>query len=255
MSFRDAVKLILTKNRSGDAKIYLRPIKRTVTIRRGTTDLQCLEKVFLADEYHSPFQLSPRLIVDGGANVGMATLFFAHQYAHARIVAIEPEHDNFQILKKNCGNLPNVTLIQAALWSQRDATLDIHSRDAEAWAFWGGREIALDSQASTAISTITGPELLSRFDAEQIDLLKLDIEGSERDLFSKGTEEWLDRIQIIAIELHDRYLEGCAQAFYSALMARKFVQEIREARISSQNLTPAKGTGARASRLDRRESS
>src|SRR2546429_507638 len=77
MPLRDAVHLALTQNSPGETRIYLRPISKKIAIRRQTTDLRCLEKVFIAREYNSPFKLCPKIIVDAGANVGMATLFFA----------------------------------------------------------------------------------------------------------------------------------------------------------------------------------
>src|SRR5215831_10475567 len=80
MPARDILKLDFHERREGIAAIYLKPLNRSVSIRRGTTDLECLIKVFLYEEYLSPFEMSPRVIIDAGANIGMATLFFAHRY-------------------------------------------------------------------------------------------------------------------------------------------------------------------------------
>ena len=70
-------------------------------------------------------------------------------------------------------------------------------------------------------------DILHHYDASRIDLLKLDIEGSELELFGKETANWLDRVEIIAVKLHDRFRPGCAHALYSSLAPRTFVQEIR----------------------------
>jgi len=225
MSLWDAIKLTLAGERPGEARIHLRPIGRTVVIRRNTTDLLCLEQVFLENEYQSPFELTPRVIIDAGANVGMATLFFAHRYPEARIVALEPEPMNFQMLSRNCRDLPNVTLIKAALWSQT-SDLTLHNKGTGAWRVYVTDEHS-EFDGAAVVSGITIPEILRCIKCDRVDLLKLDIEGSERQLFSKGAGEWLDQVHHIVIELHDRYLQGCAQAFYKALMSRSFVQEIR----------------------------
>ena len=74
MPLRDAVHLAFTEHSPGEIQIYPGPIARDVVLRRQTTDVQCLEKVFIGSEYHSPFKLSPQVIVDAGANVGMATI-------------------------------------------------------------------------------------------------------------------------------------------------------------------------------------
>jgi hypothetical protein len=48
-----------------------------------------------------------------------------------------------------------------------------------------------------------------------IDILKVDIEGSEKEVF-ENSSTWIDRIRVIVIELHDRYKKGCSQAVWRA---------------------------------------
>jgi hypothetical protein len=74
------------------------------------------------------------------------------------------------------------------------------------------------------VGTVTVDELSNRLGGH-IDLLKLDIEGSERELFSENVS-WLDQVGEIVIELHDCYRPGCAKAFYSAVASKWFLQEI-----------------------------
>lgn len=61
--------------------------------------------MLLNAEYAWDTAVRPRVIVDAGANIGLASLFFANKYADAKIIAIEPEEHNFKILKK-IGVLP-----------------------------------------------------------------------------------------------------------------------------------------------------
>lgn len=129
-----ALRLSFPRAKPRELGIYLTPIKRKVFLRRRTSDVPCLQNVFLDQEYKTPFQVDPKVIIDGGANIGMTTLFFSQKYPRAKIVAIEPETSNFEILKKNCSGLPNVALINAALWSTEQ---DFVVRDSttEKWAF------------------------------------------------------------------------------------------------------------------------
>jgi FkbM family methyltransferase len=184
-----------------------------------------MEQVFLAKGYENPFPGTPRVIVDAGANIGMATLYFARTFPGAKIIAIEPEPSNFALLQMNCGSLENVTLIQGALWPT-SGTLVIEDESAEKWAMRVTDDAGLSGPAK-AVCALTIPEILKRFAITQIDLLKLDIEGAERDLFLGRPQDWLGQIGMIAIELHDRYRPGCAQALYAALNGRGFAQEIR----------------------------
>jgi hypothetical protein len=60
-------------------------------------------------------------------------------------------------------------------------------------------------------------------DADRIDILKLDIEGAELEIFS-GPCEWLSKVAILLIELHDRVAPGCSLTFYSALARYDFTE-------------------------------
>lgn len=58
--------------------------------------------------------------------------------------------------------------------------------------------------------------LLADYQVAQIDLLKVDIECSEIEVFA-GAAAWIDRVGVILIELHDRFKRGCALSFYTAV--------------------------------------
>jgi hypothetical protein len=67
---------------------------------------------------------------------------------------------------------------------------------------------------------------MSECDCENIDLLKLDIEGAEREIFGASDLDWMARTNAIIIELHDRFRPGCEAAFFSA--ARRFGFEVTQ---------------------------
>ena len=57
----------------------------------------------------------PRFIIDGGANVGYASVFFANRYPNVeKILAIEPEIENFTMLKYNTQYYPQVESVESA---------------------------------------------------------------------------------------------------------------------------------------------
>jgi len=223
MKGSDAMRLALLEDAPQKIEIFLTNIGKGISLRGNSTDVACFEKVFLGNEYRLPYELSPRLIIDAGANVGMATLYFASRYPNATVVAIEPELSNFRMLQRNCAGLDNAVLVRAALWPD-NGKLKINSSN-EAWAF-SVSEIG-SSATSSEVPAITIDDLLRRFDVSKIDLLKLDIEGAELELFSRAAANWIDRVEHIAIELHDRIRPGCAQAFYSSLASREFLQEVK----------------------------
>jgi len=216
-----------TRDRS-ELLLALTPIGRRVTVRANTSDLACLEKVFIGQEYQlpaglhpeSPFQ--PRLIVDAGANIGMATLYFAHAFPSAKIVAVEPETSNFELLRRNSAGIPNLSLKQAALWPS-ETTLQLADPMADNWSF----SVQPAVTDSPTVPAVTLPQILAESGEDRIDLLKLDIEGAERELFSESCEEWLPKVGMIVIELHDRFASGCSEAFYSHMRRRPFTEESR----------------------------
>jgi FkbM family methyltransferase len=232
MPFRDAWNLERNYQGSGTARAFLYPSQRHISLRLGTSDFDCLKQVFLNGEYDTPFKISPKFIVDAGANVGMATLFLAAKFPGAQIFSLEPEASNFKMLQQNCSGLPNVTLLQAALWPS-SGTVFIQDTGADKWSF-----TVTNSQnqqhSSGGLPAVSLPELMAKAGSNQIDYLKLDIEGAELELFSESTESWLNNVGVIAIELHDKFRKGCAQAFYSAISKRPFIQEIRSENIFIQ---------------------
>jgi FkbM family methyltransferase len=224
--FKDAFRVALAEGKNGEIQLRAPFSGRPVTLRTGTSDLTCFEKVFLTEEYRSPFPAEPKIIVDAGANIGMATLFYSQAYPQARILSIEPESSNFNMLVKNCGYLPNVTLVQGALWCE-ERDLLVENPNAEKWAFSVVESHSSSRPESRKVAALTIPGILKRLGASHIDILKLDIEGAEHELFRNGTEAWLDAVRQIVIEFHDRFRPGCAQGFYAALGRRPFVQETR----------------------------
>ena len=57
-----------------------------------------------------------------------------------------------------------------------------------------------------------------------MDLLKIDIEGAETEVFGDACHRWLGGVSAIVIELHDWFRPGCAAAFYRAVSQYSFVQ-------------------------------
>jgi FkbM family methyltransferase len=221
MPIMDALRLERSRNRHG--RIEVTAEQQRITLRGNTTDIRCFEKVFLHRDYFCPFPLKPKIIVDAGANTGLSSLYFAVTYPDAMILAIEPEAENFHLLKHNCAGIDRVKPLRGALWSSQGEVSVTESFDGGAWAFSVEREgkPSLDMVPSYSV-----PQLIKMTGANQIDLLKLDIEGSEKNLFA-GNTDWLDDVAVIVIELHDRLIPDCARIVYQKLVDRPFQQEIR----------------------------
>lgn len=62
---------------------------------------------------------------------------------------------------------------------------------------------------------------MDEYDLDFIDILKMDIEGSEKNVF-ENAKDWIDKVGMITVELHDRICMGCSRAFY--LASREFTR-------------------------------
>jgi FkbM family methyltransferase len=175
-------------------------------------------KVFISEEYSLP-DCRPQFIIDAGANVGISAVYFAYRYPEATIFCIEPEASNAAQLRKNTAAYPNIRLIQGALWS-RNARLTITNPEAEKVSF-----VTTDAATTVGRDSIPGftvADLLAQSGHQQIDILKIDIEGSEAQVFAGDVDPWLAKVRVLLIELHENKAPGCGRTFFSAVTRHPF---------------------------------
>src|SRR5216684_3409159 len=196
--------------------------KTPLQIRAGTEDAIVFQQVFFERQYDLDLALQPKLIIDGGAHVGCATRFFASKYPDAIVVAIEPESTNFRLLKGNVDGCPNVLPIRAALWGT-PTVLNIVDPHSASWAF------RMEESNGEGIATTLGltvDELLAWSASSSIDILKLDVEGAEREIFSSDCTHWMGAVSAMIIELHDRFVAGCREALERATAGFEFTESV-----------------------------
>ena len=160
------------------------------------------------------------LIVDGGGYIGTAAIIFAKQYPEATIVTIEPSAANFALLQKNVAAYPNIVPMNRALDS-KPGVLRMYDHGTGAWGFSAIKPKNTDEGGVlNEIECITIPDILAETGKQGIDILKVDIEGGELSLLS-GDLAWLDSTDAMVIELHDRIVSGCTEAYEAATSGRE----------------------------------
>lgn len=181
-------------------------VEHPLFLRLRTSDAEVFRDTFLTKEYYYPTPFSPRTIVDVGANCGMTSVFYANQYPDATIVAVEPEASNYAALVRNTCSYSNIVPIRGALWSS-DGQVEVFPPWPywKRWGKWGFR--VRDGNGCRALTLTT---LMREFGMETVDILKIDVEGAEREIFSSC--DWIDKVRMLAIELHDREHPGCSEA-------------------------------------------
>lgn len=158
-----------------------------------------------------PIHFTPRTIVDAGANVGFASLRFAREFPTAAILAIEPAQQNQVQLRKNCYDYPNIFVECSALWP-RSGQVRIRTMNVAHNAY----EMVEDPQGDILALGMT--DLMAKHQLDRIDLLKIDIEGTEKLLFDDPrAREWLACVGMLLIETHDRSVPGCSASLLRAI--------------------------------------
>ncbi len=172
-----------------DQKIYMRP---------WTGDFATLRQVIWDKEYD--FNLDEvQSVIDLGANIGISTLVLANKFPEAHVIALEPEKNNFQLLQLNTSTKKNIKILNAAVWYQ-DGKVNIIDDTVKSNEF----KVTNSSKSikNEMIESISISSLMNRFNFLKIDLLKIDIEGAEEDIFVKGDLSWLSKIRCCIIEIH-----------------------------------------------------
>lgn len=192
----------------GTVELHPASLEWPVQLRLHTTDTDIYEQVLTRREYGVFDDLNPRLIVDCGANVGYSSAYFLSRFPDASLIAVEPFPANADLCRRNLAPYGDrAKVLQAAVWgADTDLVLDnVHA--SHEWA------VTVRPAEAGETAAVRGLSLPSLTDGD-IDLLKIDIEGSELELFGAAADAWLPRVRNIAIELHG---PACRDAFFARM--------------------------------------
>jgi FkbM family methyltransferase len=183
------------------------PIGKYVIDSSNLSELRGLKtEIFTRNIYEINLTSPAPLIIDAGAHVGLATLFFKTRYPHSRIIAVEPHPENVRHLDHNIwfNKLTNLTVVEAALGSHPGETDLYFDNSGDHWFSAAGftRGAWDHSQTSAAVRVPVIP--LDALIAEPVDLLKMDIEGAEVDVLRASKK--LHLINNLIIELHPPHI-------------------------------------------------
>ena len=198
------------------SKRRLKGILHPIDLSNYTADVTTLFQIMFNNEYGIADKIDPSSIIDCGANIGLSAVWFANTFPNARIIAIEPDVNNFVYLQKNAKNYPNITCLNKAVWAY-ETSVSIIDKGTGNWSFQTQESKIKTKDDTIAISI---PKVMDEFKIDYIDILKIDIEGAEKELFSKNYESWISNIGVIAIELHDNIDENISSLFYNAISKR-----------------------------------
>ena len=182
---------------------------------RETGDVATFWQIFCREIYR--VKPSDRLIVDAGANIGAFSLYALRNSAQASVIAIEPAPDSCDRLRamlRAHGMESRCTLHEAALGaSPGQTTIQLE----------GGSQFRRSGVAGHQVPMVTLDSLIPP--EAIVDLLKIDVEGAEYDVFQSAPPELLRRIRRIVMEYHP---VGPAEAAVDPLVAAGFTVTRRQ---------------------------
>jgi FkbM family methyltransferase len=175
----------------GDLQLFYR-------LNRG--DMQSIREVWIDECYRLPFDLVPTRVVDLGANIGLTSLWFAHRYGCATIIAVEPSPSNARLTRMNLErNGVKAEVVEAA----------VGPHDGTGFFAAVGADSNLGRLEATgrAVPIVSMATLLAKLpEGTDVDLLKLDIEGGEEALLKENVA-WLHRVKSIIAEFHPEVID------------------------------------------------
>lgn len=182
------------------------------------TELDILEEIGLEDEYQPADAIPAETIVDLGASVGLATLRLLSSHPNARVVAVEADPVLIPRLRANVAGLP-VTVVHAAV-AAKSGERQFFRSDMDSWG--NSLDNTSGTQTAVAVSALSLGDLLDQQGIDKVDLLKLDVEGAEWEIFEASLDP---RVAAIVGEVHGR--EGKEpEAFLRGLASEMEVETI-----------------------------
>jgi FkbM family methyltransferase len=173
--------------------VRLRSLGR-VALRSHSSDIVVLGELIEGGFYEPLAGAAPagvQTIVDLGANTGLAARWLLRRFPGARLVAVEPQDGNLAVLRRNLDGAPASVLGACVGATARRVTM-VGARE-------DGFRMSDGGEGDTAV--ITMGDVLDELGGDRIDVLKVDIEGAEEELFA-DCAAWIDRVGVLSVECH-----------------------------------------------------
>ncbi len=174
--------------------------------RQGTSDFAILNEITIFKEYFNPefFELDEgSVVVDFGGQAGAFSTYVAYSYK-CKILTFEPDRENFNLLKENIrlNKLNDYVKVFNLAVSNKSGKIKFftsdHSNKGVHSSFYRG------GNTETSVDAISLEDILRKTKIDQIDFLKMDIEGGEHELIKPQNENFFKKVKSMALEFHSQ---------------------------------------------------
>ncbi|MEM6635718.1 MAG: FkbM family methyltransferase [Pseudomonadota bacterium] len=199
----------------------------TLRIRPRTPDLR-VARTSLGGEFAALTTLLPvnasGVIIDAGGYIGTASLAMARMFPQAKVITLEAASENYQLALDNTRDLDRIEVRHTAVVAEGGPeTLALRNRGTAEWGFSVALGPTSDNPIVEEVPALSMQKLLEELDSADILALKMDIEGAEKALLEQAPD-WLDKVPILMIELHERIVPGCEEVFWQANTERTVIR-------------------------------
>jgi len=185
-----------------------------LTLRLGSSDVDVYDQLIRGTYVPMLHLPGVRTIVDLGSNIGLVAAYFLTNYPDSRLLAVEADPSNFALCRTNLERYgKRVQAVNAAIWSSNGQVQLKRFRD-----YYATQTEPVDNSSAVIVPAQDMQTLLAAFTIDTIDLLKVNIEGAELELF-RSRVDWLNRVNSVVIELHGA---ECEKAFFDALTEYRY---------------------------------
>lgn len=191
--------------------IHIKGLIYPIHLRNIPDDYSVFTQIFVDEEYDVELHHEVKNIIDCGANIGLATLYFIKKYPNCNIICIEPDVSNFEMLQKNTQNYKNVNCLNNAVWHVNKKLTLTNPELGKSGLRVG--ELSRESQSS--IEGITISKIMKDSGMKTVEILKLDVEGSEKNILLYSDINYKELVKNIFVEIHENMYQGLREEIIS----------------------------------------
>lgn len=194
------------KSKGVFVKVRVPNLPNVIFLRNKTYDIHIFYQIFVKEDMEFNYSDSISTIMDCGANIGLSTLYFKRRFPHAKIISIEPEKRNYELLIKNTRYYSNIYTLQNGVYGE-DCNLQVIDIG-EGESSYRTLTINNHEKMLHTIPCLSINSVMNEFELNKIDILKMDIEGSEKQCLLSPKTEWLKKTKFFLVEIHEAIYPG-----------------------------------------------
>ncbi len=173
--------------------VKLRNVSYPIHIRPGTRDTHTIINNIVREEYGKLTNVtSPKWMIDAGAYIGDTTAYFLSRFPDLKVIALEPNPPSHEMAKLNLEPYGKRAILEKK---------GLYITNGIA-CFSGDSTGASIDNTGFEIDCTTVSSLMDQYSIPRIDILKMDIEGAEEAIFAANPATWLNRVDLLIVEIH-----------------------------------------------------